>query len=178
MQLRNLTVICVKKTIGIAALFVAVGMSASPVMSAGDERCQNVTGKGVWTLIPAPNDPLGRILGPTTGTLKASTSAYLTSLAPNPDGSLQSTSVEVWALGPQDLIQFAGAATFTPIAGAPIGTVADSLTLTAVGGTGKYAGVTGTLHVTGTGYNLFGPAAGPGSSYFDIRYDGTICTVN
>jgi hypothetical protein len=47
-----------------------------------------------------------------------------------------------------------------------------------IGGTGKYAGATGTINLTGTGYNLFGPAAGPGSTFFDLRYDGTVCTVN
>ena len=43
-------------------------------------RCKDVDGKAVWTLIPSPNDPLGRVLGPATGDLKASVSAYLTSL--------------------------------------------------------------------------------------------------
>jgi hypothetical protein len=177
MRLRNLGKICVTKTIAVVALFLAVVTSASPATTAGNDGCHSVTGKAVWTLIPS-NDALGRVLGPTTGTLKAAVSAHLTSLAPNPDGSFHAESVEVWVLGPQDVLQFAGEATFTPIEGAPIGTVADSLTLTVSNGTGKYAGASGTLHVTGTGYNLFGPGAGHGGTFFDVRYDGTICTVN
>jgi hypothetical protein len=107
--------------------------------------------------------------------LKASVSAYLNSLIPNGDGSFTATSTEVWVLGPNDLIMFSGIATFTPIPGQPLGTVADSLTLTATFGTGAYAGVTGTVNVTGVGRNLFGPGAGPGSTFFDIAYKGNIC---
>lgn len=198
MVLQNLRTINVNNAIGAIALFLAMGMYASPAIAGGHDRaghdrdehdrnghdrnghngCRNVTGKAVWTLIPAPNDPLGRVVGPTTGNLKAAVSAYLTSLVPNPDGSLHATSVEVWVLGPQDILQFAGDATFTPVPGAPIGTVSDALTLTVIGGSGKYAGATGTINVTGIGYNLFGPGAGPGSSFFDVRYKGTVCTVD
>jgi hypothetical protein len=165
-------------TVGSALLCAALAVYTVPAHASGNDGCKQVTGKAVWTLVPAPNDPLGRVVGPSTGNLKAATSAYLTSLAPNPDGSLHATSVETWVLGPQDIIQFAGDATFTPVPDAPIGTVSDDLTLTAIGGSGKYAGVTGTLHVTGTGYNLFGPGAGPGSSFFEVSYQGTICTVD
>jgi hypothetical protein len=166
----------VKQTIGAIAAGIAMLLCAAPAM-AGDSECRNASGKAVWTLIPAPNDPLGRVLGPTTGDLKASVSAYLTSIAPQNDGSLHATSVETWVLGAQDVLVFAGDATFTPVPDAPIGTVADSLWLTVVGGSGKYAGATGTLHVTGTGYNVFGPNAGPGSTFFEVRYDGTVCAV-
>ena len=165
-----------KNVLGVVALFLVLGTSAGFAAPAG--KCQTVTGKGQWTLIPSANDPLGRVLGPTTGNLKAAVSASLISLAPNPDGSLAATSEEVWVVGPTDVIRFAGAATFTPVADAPIGTVSDALTLTAVGGTGKYAGVTGTIHVTGTGYNLFGPAAGPGNTFFDVNYRGSICVAD
>jgi hypothetical protein len=176
-SLQNLKTIRVKHAVSAIALFLVLATSASPVSSAGNDDCRNVTGKGVWTLIPS-DDPLGRVAGPTTGNLKGVVTANLTNLAPNPDGSLQATSNEVWVLGPQDTLQFDGAATFTPVPGAPIGTVTDSLTLTAVSGTGKYAGATGTINVTGTGYNLFGPNAGPGNTFFEVRYQGTICTVN
>lgn len=176
MYFQNLRTNHVKHAIGAIALFLVLGTSASSAITAGNDECQKVTGKGEWTLIPSLNDPLGRVLGPTTGNLKAAVSASLISLTPNPDGSLHATSSEVWVLGPQDTLQFAGDATFTPVAGAPIGTVTDALTLTAIGGTGKYAGATGTINVTGTGYNLFGPEAGPGSTFFDVRYRGTVCT--
>ena len=165
----------VRKVIGAAALVAVMGLHASAAQAA--PQCKTVTGKALWTLIPSPNDPFGRILGPSDGSLKASITAIVTSLVPNNDGSLHATSNEIWVFGAQDVLQFAGVATFTPIADQPIGTVQDSLTLTVIGGSGKYAAATGTLNVRGTGYNLFGPGAGPGSSYFDVRYEGLICTA-
>ncbi len=137
-------------------------------------HCDRVEGKAVWTLIPAPNDPLGRVLGPATGDLKAAVSAYLTSLGPQPDGTLKATSVETWVLGAQDVITFDGVAIFTPFG--TDGNVRDALTLTVSGGSGDYAGATGQIEVRGIGYNLLGPGAGPGSSFFDVRYKGAICT--
>ena len=80
-----------KHAIGAVALFLMIGTTASSARTAVSQDCQTVTGKGQWTLIPS-GDPLGRVLGPTTGNLKASVSASLTSLAPNPNGSLSATS--------------------------------------------------------------------------------------
>ena len=145
------------------------------VARANDDKCKDVDGHAVWTVIPAPNDPLGRILGPSTGDLQAAVSTFLTSLVPQPDGSLQGTSVDVWVLDLQNILIFNGKTTLTPIPGAPVGTVSESTTLTVAGGTGKFAGATGVLHVTGTGFNVFGPKAGPGSGYFDVNYKGNIC---
>lgn len=139
-----------------------------------DERCKRVNGRAVWTIIPS-NDPFGRILGPSTGDLKAAISAYITDFNPLPSGVINAKSVEVWVLGPQDIFIANGQATFTPIPGAPLGTVTDSLTLTLVGGTGKYLGATGTINVTGIGHDIFGPNAGPGKSFFEISYKGTVC---
>ena len=53
-------------------------------------------------------------------------------------------------------------------------TFADELTLTAVAGFGRYAKVTGTINVKGTGYAI---TEGPGKGYFDIRYKGTLCGI-
>ena len=159
----------------IAAVGVAIMLFANPARAA-QEKCKNASGQAVWTLIPSPNDAIGRAMGPSTGSLKGSNTAILTSLAPVPDGSLAFTSADVWVLGPQDVLTFGGQGTFTPIANQPVGTVHDSLTLTVTGGTGAYAGATGTVTVSGIGYNLFGPAAGPGNTFFDVRYEGTICT--
>ena len=162
-----------------AAAVLALNVMAAPAFAGDKDNCTTVSGKAEWTLIPpsaAPaTEPFGRVLGPTTGNLKAAVTAYLTSLAPNPDGSLHATSVEIWSTGAQDLLIFAGDATFTPILDAPIGTVADALNLTVTGGSGKFAGATGTVQVRGTGYNLFGPNAGPGSTFFDVSYRGSIC---
>jgi hypothetical protein len=164
-----------------AAAVLAVSVLAAPAFAGDQNNCKTVVGKAEWTLIPPTNppatEPLGRVLGPATGDLKAAVTAYLTGLTPNATFSeFHATSVETWSTGAQDLLLFAGDATFTAIPDQPVGTVADSLTLTVIGGSGKYAGATGTVYVTGTGYNLFGPNAGPGSTFFDVRYRGQICT--
>ena len=175
--------------INLAGVCLAASMLVMPALADNDKSlCQEVTGSGTWTLIPSPNDPLGRVIGPTTGSLKATTTAYLTSLAPQPSGALVGTSVEIWAIDDeesnrkatkpgavQNVLIFNGAESFTPIADQPVGTVQDALTLTVAGGTGIYAGATGTINVTGTGYNLFGPNAGPGNTFFKITYRGKIC---
>ena len=150
-----------------AAAVLAVSVLAAPAFAGDQNNCKTVVGKAEWTLIPPTNppaaEPLGRVLGPTTGDLKAAVTAYLTSLTPNATFSeFHATSVETWATGAQDLLLFAGDATFTAIPDQPVGTVADSLTLTVIGGSGKCC--ISTVHVTGTGYNLFGPNAGPGST--------------
>ena len=147
----------------------------SPNVSSGQSNCQSVQGQAQFILIPAPNDPFGRILGPASGTLKAAITAMVTNLTFRPDGAIDARSVELWVVSPQDQITFDGRATFTPVAGQPIGTVNDQLTLTVRSGTGQFEGATGTIAVTGVGYNLFGPDAGPGKTYFQVNYSGSIC---
>jgi hypothetical protein len=149
--------------------------SLVPVARADDDKCQNVNGHSVSTAIPAPNDPLGRSLGSYTGDLKAAATDYLTSLTPQPDGSIKTTSVAVLFLSPQDLLILSCKTTATPIPGAPVGTVSLSTAYTVAGGTGKFVGATGFLNVTGTLFNAFGPNAGPGSSNFEGTYKGNIC---
>ena len=161
--------------LGVVYLAAFVLVSAA---RADDDRCKDVNGHDVATAIPAPNDPLGRTLGSSTGDLKAAISAVLTSLTPQADGSIQATSMDVWVLGPQDILIFNGKPTVTPIPGAPVGTVSVSGTLTVAGGTGKFAGASGVLQLTGTGFNLFGAKAGPGSTYFEENYKGKICRAN
>ena len=165
------------RRMNVAMVCLTAVLISAPAKADTGEKCKVVTGKATWTIVPAPNDPFGRILGPTIGDLKAAVTAIVTSLVPQPDGSLKATSQEVWALGAQDLLIFSGEATFTPIPDEPVGTVKDSLKLTVIGGTGQYAGASGTVEVSGTGFNIFGPAAGPGSSYFEVSYRGNICTA-
>ena len=162
-QLTTLSVMC------LAVFWLA------PVARADDDRCKEVNGHSVSTGIPAPNDPLGRSLGSYTGDLKAAASDYLTSLTPQPDGSIKTTSVGVLVLGPQDILILSCKTTATPIPGAPAGTLSLSTAYTVGGGTGKFVGATGFLNVTGTLFNAFGPNAGPGSTYFDGSYRGNIC---
>jgi hypothetical protein len=156
-QLMRLGVVCL-------AAFSLV----SAARAEDDGRCKDVNGHDFATLIPAPNDPLGRVLGSSTGDLKAAISVFQTS---------PTTAVGVWVLGPQDILIFNGAFSVTPIPGAPVGTVSLSATLTVAGGTGEFAGASGVLHTTGTGFNFFGPKAGPGSTYFEETYKGNICRL-
>jgi hypothetical protein len=135
---------------------------------ANDDRCKDVNGQFVLTLIPAPNDPMGRVLGSSTGDLKAAISVSNTS---------ETTALGVWVLGPQDILIFNGSFSATPIPGAPVGTISISATLTVAGGTGKFAGAIGVVQSTGTGFNFFGPNAGPGSTYVEEKYKGNICRL-
>ena len=161
----------------LVSLSVAVLLFAQPAHADKKDAvsCKRVRGHATWTLIPAPNDPFGRIVGPSRGTLKAAISAIITSLTELPGGALAAKSLEVWVLGAQDILIADGEATFTPIPGQPIGTVHDELTLTITGGTGAFSDATGTIQVTGVGHNIFGPDSGPGSGFFEVTYDGKVC---
>jgi hypothetical protein len=149
--------------------------SLAPVARAGDDKCKDVSGRDVGTAVPAPNEPFGLSVGSSTGSLKGARSGYLTSLTPQPDGSIRVTSVEVFVLGLQDILVFTCLTTGTPVPGAPVGTVSFSSTYTVAGGTGEFAGASGTLHGTGMVFNAFGPNAGPGSTYSESTYTGNIC---
>lgn len=151
----------------LTALAIAVPMRAGD--RDNDGRCKRVGGHATWTLIPSPNDPFGRILGPSKGDLKASITAIITSLTSVPSGIITAKSLEVWILGATDMLVMDGQASFTPIPGKPVGTVHDELTLTITGGTGIYAGATGTINVEGIGKNIFGRDSGPGKGYFEVN---------
>src|SRR5919206_154167 len=98
-----------------------------------------------------------------TGDLKAAIFVFNTS---------ETTAVGVWVLGPEDILIFNGSVSATPIPGAPVRTISISATLTVAGGTGKFAGASGVVQSEGTGFNLFGPNAGPGSTYVEEKYKG------
>jgi len=158
----------------LAVVCVATFLSV-PVARADDDKCKEVEGRLVETAIPAPNDPMGLSIGLSTGDLKGSASSLLTSLTPQPDGTFLVTSLDVFVLGPQDILVLSCKTIGTPIQGAPVGTVSASTTYTVTGGTGKFLGATGTIQATSTVFNAFGPNAGPGSSYSVGNYKGTIC---
>jgi hypothetical protein len=148
--------------------------SLAPVVRA-DDKCKDVEGHSVSTAIPAPNDSMGRSLGTYPGDLKAAATDYLTSLTPQPDGTIKTTSVAVLFLSPLDLLILSCKTTATPVPGAPVGTVSLATAYTVAGGTGKYVGATGFINVAGILSNAFGPNAGPGSSNFEGTYKGNIC---
>lgn len=157
-----------RQLIMLGVVCLAAFSLVSAARAEDDDRCKNVNGHDVLTVIPTPNDPMGGTLGSSTGDLKAAISVFQTS---------PTTALGVWVLGPQDILIFDGRFSVTPIPGAPVGTVSLSATLTVVDGTGKFAGASGVLQTTGTGFNLFGPQAGPGSTYFEETYKGNICRL-
>jgi hypothetical protein len=157
-----------RQLIMLGVVCLAAFSLVSAARAEDNERCKNVNGHFVLTVIPAPNDPMGRVLGSSTGDLKAAISVFNTS---------PTTAVGVWVLGPQDILIFNGSFSATPIPGAPVGTISISATLTVAGGTGKFAGASGVVQSAGTGFNVFGPSAGPGSTYLEEKYKGNICRL-
>jgi hypothetical protein len=44
------------------------------------------------------------------------------------------------------------------------------------GGTGQFAGATGSIRLVGVVHNLIGAGSGSGKTYFDLHYTGSVCT--
>lgn len=159
----------------------AVGSESSfipsgPVFERLPAGCRHVQGDAEMTLVPSPNDPNGRTVGPTKGGLKGAATSVVTGVLVGIHGVFAVFSLDTWVVGPTDLLLASGEATYVPIDGAPVGEVSVAGTETINGGTGKYAGATGTLDITGVGHNVFSPNGGPGNTWFDLKYDGTVCT--
>jgi hypothetical protein len=131
--------------------------------------CQSVRGSDVETIIPAPNDPLGRTLGIVNGVLYGSSSAVLTSLSP--DG-LSATSIDVFVTNGGDILTATGAVTLTPVAGSS-SEFTENATLTINGGSGRYTGATGTITLVGKA--VFDSSGG---GTFDVIYQGSVCGPN
>lgn len=136
--------------------------------------CQTVAGKILEVQVPS-SDPFGRVAGPVTGTLNGGATAILTSLIPGPSDTLTATTEDTFVLNGGDMLVTTGNAVFSPVPGQP-GTFADALTLTVNGAasSGRFAGATGTITVTGVGFNL---GAGPGVTFFELRYRGEVCSA-
>ncbi len=145
--------------------------------------CKEVNGRFVWTLLGigpkslAPFDPAGRVLGQASGDIKGATTAIIQSATQKPDGSTTTTDLDVWVTGPGDVFWGTASATFTPIADRPA--VKDQQTIKIEGGTGRWAGVTGSLTLDGEG-TFLNPAAGQvvGNLIFDVAYRGRMCKTN
>jgi hypothetical protein len=162
------------------AAAVAVALCSSAFAQQPD--CKQVNGKFsefVITPFGSPNDPLGRVVLVAQGTINAVGTAILTSVGPGPNpGTLGATTRHVFLVSEEDQLTATGVAVFTPIPGTP--NVTDALTLTITGGTGKYAGATGTIFANGIGTNFFPLPPGPSSankSTFEFRLSGQICGV-
>ena len=133
--------------------------------------CQHVRGGITETVIPSPNDPFGRALGNVHGVLNGASTAVLTSRNPSPT-ALNFTSFDVFVTNRGDMLTATGAVVMTPVPGKPPGEFTSDVTLTITGGSGKYAGATGTITFEGQGHNVFG---GPGVGTFDVIYRGSVC---
>ncbi len=164
--------------VGVAGLALALCSSAL----AEEPECQKVNGKFseyVITPFGSPNDPLGRVVLNSEGTINSIGTAILTSVGPGPTpGTLGATTRHVFVVSEEDQLTATGVAVFTPIPGSP--NVQDVLTLTVTGGTGQFAGATGTIVATGIGINFFPLPPGPSSanvSSFHFRLSGTLCGV-
>ena len=130
--------------------------------------CKNVRGSNVETIIPSPNDPLGRTLGIVNGVLNGASTTVVTSL---PDG-LHATSFDVFVTNGGDILTATGAVTFTPIPGSS-NELTENAILTITGGSGKYTAATGTITLTGKA--VFDNSGG---GTFDVIYQGSVCGPN
>lgn len=136
--------------------------------------CQHVRGGITDTIIPSPNDPMGRTLGNVDGVLNGASTAVITSFNPQP-AAINATSLDVFVTNRGDMLTATGAVTLTPVAGKPPGEFTESATLTITGGSGQYAGATGTITLEGQAHNVFG---GPGVGTFNVIYQGSVCGPN
>jgi len=162
----------------VSLLVICSVLLGSAVPARADEnetRRTKVSGKIVWTLIPGPNDAYGRVLGPVTGDLKGASSAIIRTLTPLPGGVLSTVDLDIFVLGPLDILIGEGRAVFTPIPGQPPGSFQDTQTITIQGGTGRFLRASGSLEIRGEGHNTLG---GPGNGFFAVEYKGTVCHPN
>ena len=139
------------------------------------QQCVSVNGTLAESVLPngaAPNDPNGRTLATVTGDLKGAKTAILVSVTPAASGGFTATTKDVFVTEQHDILVADGSATFTPIpttlGGSP--NLQDILVLKISGGTGRYAGATGTITVQGWGRNV-----GPGTGFFTLEYTGNLC---
>lgn len=145
----------------------------------GGQGCHVVSGQIFELEVPAneANNPVnhGRVVAIVTGALKGAETAILTDFAAPPPGAhLGVTTQNVFVNKQGEMLVATGLAGITFNAD---GTVSDDLTLTVDGGasTGRFAGTTGTIRATGTGFNFGG---GPGVGRFVFGYRGQICGLS
>lgn len=167
----------------ITALFLSACSLALPAAAdqgnTSEARCKEVSGHAFWTLIPASNDLFGRVMGSSTGDLKAAVTAYIVEPpSGDPHVVLTAHTSDIWVFSPTDMLAFDGHVSFKPVPG-PFGAAFyDTLLLTVqpANSTGIYAGATGQVTITGIAYNLLTPGAF-GSAFADVSYKGNICRL-
>src|SRR5712691_2616631 len=156
------------------ALVLCLAVLGTAIEARAD--CRHVRGGITSTSIPS-NDPMGRVLGNVDGVLNGASTAFITGFGqpPAPFIVLNATSFDVFVTNRGDLLTATGAATLTPVPGKPPGEFTEKATLTITGGSGKYAGATGTITFEGHAHNVFG---GPGVGTFNVVYQGSVCGPN
>jgi hypothetical protein len=154
------------------ALVLCLAVPGTAIAARAD--CQHVRGSITETEIPS-NDPFGRVLSNVDGVLNGAGTAFVTSSNQLPSGVLNATSFDVFVTERGDMLTATGAVTLTPVPGKPQGEFTENATLTITGGSGKYAGATGTITLEGQAHNVFG---GPGLGTFNVTYKGSICGPN
>ena len=146
------------------ALALCLAVLGTAIQARAD--CQNVCGSITETIIPAPNDPLGRSLGNVNGVLNGASTAVLTSFSP--DG-LNATSFDVFVTNGGDMLTATGVVTLTPVPGTS-NEFTLNVTLTITGGSGKYTGATGTLT-----YQGHANVDATGTFHVYATYRGSVC---
>jgi hypothetical protein len=165
-----------KTKIALVLCLPVLGMAIEARADEARAGCQHVRGGVTSTVIPSPNDPFGRALNNVDGVLNGASTALITGFgqAPAPFIVLTATSFEVFVTNGGDMLTATGAVTLTPIPGKPPGEFTENATLTVTGGSGKYAGATGTITLAGLAHHLFGP----GLTTFNVIYQGSVCGPN
>src|SRR5438874_6973683 len=138
-------------------------------------ECKNVRGGIAATAIPSP-EALPRSLANVYGVLNGANTGAITSFGqpPAPFIVLTGTTSEVFLTNGGDTLTVTGAVTLTPVPGKPAGEFTENTILTVTGGSGKYAGATGTITLEGQGHSVFGP----GPATFNLTYQGSVCGPN
>jgi len=147
-----------------AVLVLSVAMFGTGIETRADSRknCERLRGSIAETRVPS-NDVFGRFVGIVTGTLKGVSTVYITSLSPV-------ASFDVFVTKRGDVLTAVGAPTRTAVPGQP-GEFISHVDLTITGGSGKYAGATGTMTFDG-----FTHATVP--TTVELIYQGEACGPN
>jgi hypothetical protein len=150
--------------------FVCLAAIPAAAQTRSGITCTEISGRLNEFILPqsaAPNDPFGRILGTVRGSLQGSTTAFLTSFVPSPNGDVKITVTDTFLTDEGNELFTKGAANWTAV---KPGFLQTNITLAIAGGTGKYKDATGSLKVFGIGNNV-----APGTGQFLQEYRGQIC---
>ena len=122
--------------------------------------CTKVSG-GIVATVPTSDSALGAVTGDLEGGVRATFSA-----TPQSDGSVTLTLHHLFVTEGGDTLQTVDVGTLTPVAGMP-GVFRMAVSYTIIGGSGKFAGATGTLANHGE--------ADLTNGQLTLRYKGTVC---